>query len=277
MVQEAAREILIRTKRRIFSSNLGNNATAFVGNGLDFSELREYHFGDDVRKINWKATAREQRPYINLFTEERELNIVLALMVGGGIAFGSARIKQEAMTEIMAMLGFSALKNGDNITPLLFSDHEELFRRPTKNSGVLHEIVPEALALEALGKRVDYAAFCDYALHRIKRRSILFVIGDFLEEGIDLSSLSARNEIYAVVVRDRFEESPRFEGTFDLIDPSDLETGSFTFDRRTQAAYEERIRTHDKRLAEHFLAHRISYTKIYTDEDPWYKLNNLVK
>ncbi len=277
MIQQAAREILIRTRRRIFGSNLGNNATAFVGNGLDFNELREYHFGDDVRKINWKATAREQRPYINLFTEERELNIVLALMVGGSIAFGSRRLKQETMVEIMALLGFSAMKNGDNVTPLFFSDREEFFRKPTKNLSALHEIVPSALDLDPLRKRVDYAAFGDYVSHRIKRKSILFVIGDFWEEGIDLSALSARNEIYAVIVRDRFEESPRFYDAIDLIDPTTFESGTFDPDERTIERYEAQVRAHDKALAEHFLAHRIAYTKIYTDEDPWFKLDNLVK
>ena len=277
MIQEAAREILIRTKRKIYSSNLGNNATAFVGNGLDFSELREYHFGDDVRKINWKATAREQRPYINLFTEERELNIVLAFMIGGGIAFGSRRIKQETMAEVLAILGYSAMKNSDNITPLFFSDHEEFFRKPTKNISALHEIVPAALEADAMRKRVDYAAFCDYVMHRIKRRSVLFIIGDFQEEKIDLSTLSARNEIYAVIVRDRFEESPKFGGAIDLIDPATLGSGSFDFDERMLRRCEAEVASHDKALAEHFLAHKIAYTKIYTDEDPWYKLNNLVK
>jgi len=276
IIEEVAREILIKTKRKIFSHNIGNNATAFVGNGLDFSELREYHFGDDVRKINWKATAKEQRPYINLFTEERELNIVLAFMVGGSIGFGSRRIKQELMAEVMALIAFSAMKNSDNVTTIAFSDHEEYFRKPTKSINSLHEVLPQLLAIDPMGKTVDYQALSDYLLGRIKQKSIIFIVGDFFEE-LDLSFLSAKHEVYVIMVRDRFEESPKLHGSLDLIDPSTLQQQGFEFDQGMIHAYEALIQAADKRHYEHFLGHNIRYTKIYTDEDPFYKLNYLVR
>ena len=204
IISRVAREILIKTKRKIFSQNLGNNSTTFVGNGLDFSELREYYFGDDVRKINWKATAKAQRPYINLFTEERELNIVVAFMTGGGISFGSKRIKQELMAEVYALLSFSAMKNGDMVSTLAFSSKEEYYRRATKSINALQETVPKLLNLDALGKEVNYENFSTYMLERVKQKSIVFIIGDFYEE-LDLTLLSAKHEVYAIVVRDKFE------------------------------------------------------------------------
>ena len=276
IIERVAREILIKSKRKIFSQNLGNNATTFVGNGLDFSELREYYFGDDVRKINWKATAKAQRPYINLFTEERELNIVIAFMSSGGIAFGSKRIKQELMAEVYALLAFSAMKNGDNVTTLAFSSKEEYYRRATKSVNALHEVVPNLLQLDTLGKNVNYEAFSSHMLGSIKQKSIVFVVGDFYEEA-DLTLLSAKHEVYAVVVRDKFEEEPKLMGMLDLIDPNSMNTSGFEFNQKMLKEYKNVIEKSDKKLYEHFTGNHIRYVKVYTDEDPYFKLNNLVR
>ncbi len=276
MISQVAKEILVKTRRKIFSQNLGNNATAFIGNGLDFSELREYQFGDDVRKINWKATAKSGEPYINLFTEERELDVVLAFMSSGSIYFGSHRMKQEVMTEALSLLGYSVMKNGDNLTSIFFSDKEEYFRKPTKNIAVLNDIVPAALSLEVLDKKVDYAAFSDYLLSRVKQKSIVFLIGDFYEE-MDLSFLAAKYEIYAVIVRDHFEEDPVFSGEVSLLDPTTMNEDTFDIDSGMLARFKREIEKRDTKLYGHFKAHNIRYTKLYTDEDPFYKLNNLVR
>jgi uncharacterized protein (DUF58 family) len=276
IIERVAREILIKTKRKVFSQNLGNNATTFVGNGLDFSELREYYFGDDVRKINWKATAKAQRPYINLFTEERELNIIIAFMSGGGIAFGSKRIKQELMAEVYALLTYSAMKNGDNVTTIAFSNQEEYYRRATKSINALYEIVPNLLGLDVLGKEVDYQTFSEHILATVKQKSIIFIVGDFSEE-VDLTLISAKHEVYAVMVRDKFEEDPKLMGMLDLIDPKDMHSKGFEFNKKMLLEYREAIAQKDKKLYEHFMGNHIRYEKIYTDEDPYFKLNNLVR
>ena len=110
MIENVAREILVKSKRKVFSPNLGNNATAFVGNGLDFSELREYHFGDDVRKINWKATAKTGEPYLNLFTEERELTIMILLDVSMSCRYGTRNVlKSDLAAESCSVIAFSAI------------------------------------------------------------------------------------------------------------------------------------------------------------------------
>jgi len=276
MIENVAREILVKTKRRIFSPNLGNNATAFVGNGLDFSELREYHFGDDVRKINWKATAKSGQPYINLFNEERELNVIVSFMLGGSIYFGSKRIKQELMSEVLALLGYSVMKNSDRLSTLFFSKHEEGYYKPTKNIAALHELIPTALSFDVLEKEVNYEAFNNYVLSRFKQKSILFIIGDFFEE-VDFSLLAAKHEIYAVIVRDHFEESPQLSGALSLVEPSSMMQSALEFDSTMLARFEEEIAKKDAILYAHFKAHNIRYTKIYTDEDPYFKLNQLVR
>jgi len=264
IISRVAREIFIKTKRKIFSQNLGNNSTTFIGSGLDFSELREYYFGDDVRKINWKATAKAGRPYINLFTEERELNIVLAFMTGGGISFGSKRIKQELMAEVYALLAFSAIKNSDMVTTLAFSSKEEYYRPATKNINVLNETLPKLLNFDALGKEVDYEKFSTYMLESVKQKSIIFVIGDFYEE-LDLTLLSAKHEVYAIVIRDKFEEEPKLMGMLDLIDPNSMASSGFEFNKKMLDDYKEVIEKKDKQLYEHFMEHNIRYRFLHTE------------
>ena len=275
-MNQRAKEILIKTKRRLFSQNLGNNSTAFVGNGIDFSELREYYYGDDVRKINHKATARGQKPYINLFTEEREQNITLVFMVDGSIYFGSKRVKQDLMSEILALLSFSALKNQDPTTTLFFSNTQEAFFKASKSLSLLNQTIPKALEINPLKKSIDMKALVDELLHRIKQKSIIFLIGDFYHES-DLSLLSKKHEVYSIIVRDPFEEEPKLFGEIDLVDPESFESVSVVSDNTLLEKYKTTIKELDKKLISHFEENRIKYTKIYTDEDPFIKLRELLK
>jgi len=273
---EKAKEILIKTRRRFFGQNIGNNVSVFQGNGLDFSELKEYVYGEDVKKINWKVTAREQKPYINVFNEERELNIVSAFMVSGNIYFGSIRQKSELMSEILTIIGYSAIKNSDKFTAFFFSDKEERFFKPTKNINSIYPILESSLSIDPLGKKVDYKNFNDYVLNRIKRKSILFILGDFFEE-VDFAFLSAKHEIYAIIVRDRFEENPSLPSEVDLYDPKTLRGESFYMDSSVLKEYKKEIEKKDRKLKEHFLKNRVKFTKIYTDEDPFLKLSELFR
>ncbi len=273
---QKAKEILIKTRRRLFGANIGNNVSIFQGNGLDFSEIKEYSFGDDVKKINWKITAKEQKPFINVFNEERELNIVLAFMVSGNIYFGSVRQKQELMSEILTILAYSTIKNSDRLTTIFFSNKEERFFKPTKNMNSIYPILEYSLSINPLGKEADYETFTNYFSKTVKRKSILFLIGDFYEN-IDLTLLSAKYEIYAIMVRDPFEEKPKFENEISLSDPKTLKEEIFYPDKKITKEFSKEIEKRDKKLFEHFLKNRISFAKIYTNEDPFIKLSNLFR
>jgi len=274
--EHKSEEILIRTRRNIFGSNAGGNPSIFAGNGLDFSELKEYSIGDDVRTINWKVTAREQRPYVNVFNEERELNIVCVFLESGSIFFGSKRFKQEVMAEALSLISYSALKNDDRVTTLVFSDKEEFFLPPTRALGSLHLTIPEVLGRDPLGKKVDYTALVDYINRRIRRRSLIFLIGDFYGEQIDLSLLS-QHEVYAVMVRDRFEENPALSGEIELLDARTMGTSNLTLSPSLAARYRDALQAQDERLMEHLAANRILGTKIYTDDEPFIKLSALFR
>jgi len=269
-------EILIRTRRNIFGANVGGNPSIFAGNGLDFSELKEYSFGDDVRNINWKVTARQQKPFVNVFNEERELNIVTVFLESGSIFFGSKRFKQEVMAEALSLISYSALKNDDRVSTLVFSDKEEFFLPPTRALGSLGVTVPEVLSRDPLGKQVDYAKLVEYINGRIRRRSLIFLIGDFYGDDIDLSLL-AHHEVYAIMVRDRFEENPALEGEIELLDAQTLESSELNLTPSLARRYAKALEEHDRELMEHFAAHRILGTKIYTDEEPFIKLSALFR
>ncbi|WP_300362520.1 DUF58 domain-containing protein [Hydrogenimonas sp.] len=271
-----AKELLIKTKRRLFGQNIGNNISTFQGNGIDFAELKEYTYGEDVRKINWKVTARQQKPYVNVFNEERELNIVIGFMVSGSIYFGTLRQKQEVMAEILALLGFAALKNSDRVTSIFFDTALMQWFKPSKSPNIVYAALEYALETDVLKRRCDTGKFVDFLLGSIKNRSIVLLLGDFYEEA-DFSLLGARHELYAVIVRDRFEEHPLLEGEYDLVDPVSGKHHRLDLDGKLIEKYREDLRRHDERLAEHFLKNRIRFTKIYTDEEPFLKLREMLK
>ena len=275
-MRDRLKEILLKVKKEVFSGNLGNNISTFKGSGLDFSEIRDYEIGDDVRSINWKASAKNQGIKVNLFNEERELNIVVAFLNSGSINFGTKRLKQDLMAEILGFLAYSALKNSDNLTTLFFSDKLEKLYKPTKNPGILPILIEEALEIESLGKSVDYKEFCDFVNSSIKRKSLIFLIGDFYGD-VDISTIAHKNEVYALIARDRFEESPKFSGDVALVSPIDFKEESFSFGKSEIKEYEALIREHDQKIYEHFLAHKVRYGKIYTDDDVYLRISQILK
>ena len=266
--------LLIKTRRQVFSEMIGNNPSLFHGEGYDFSELREYQIGDDIRKIDWTITAKLQSPYIKLFHEERELSVVTACMMGGSLYFGRDRIKQELVAEIAAILGYSAIKNGDLFTGVVVSEKVETVERPTKRLFGVNRFVERVDGTSILGKQADYREGIGQLFRRIKRRSILFVIGDFLAP-VDFALLSRRHEVIAVIVRDRFEEHPVPLGQVHLVDPESGATLQTHFGERNVEKYRERIIASDKALYKHLHRHRIRFVKIYTDEEPFGKLIKL--
>jgi uncharacterized protein (DUF58 family) len=273
-VRKRLKTLLIKTKRQVFSEMIGNNPSLFHGEGYDFSELREYQVGDDIRKIDWTITAKLQKPYVKLFHEERELNIVVASMLGGSLFFGTHRIKQEVVAEVAAVVGYSSVKNGDLFTGATVSGEGVWLERPTKRLFGIHRYVEKVDETPVVGLRSDYQEGLGRLFRRIGRRSILFVVGDFLAP-VDLGLLSKRHEVIAVIVRDRFEERPTPLGQVHLVDPETGETLQTHFGEKSVAKYRAQIIASDKALFSHLHRHRIRFVKVYTDEDPFGKLVRL--
>ena len=146
---------------------------------------------------------------------------------------------------------------------------------PTKKMGSLHITLEKALGLDPLQKESDYRAFVDYVNERVKKKSLIFIVGDFYGD-IDLSLLN-KHEVFAVMVRDRFEEAPKLSGEMELIDPNTMEPQEFMLSPKLIKAYQKELERHDTELMAHFDQHRIKHTKIYTDEEPFVKLSNLFR
>ncbi len=276
MLEHKSQEILIKSRRNIFTNIAGGNPSLFSGTGLDFSELREYNIGDDIRSINWKVTASQQTPYVNVFNEERELNILCVFVLNSTIYFGTKRFKQEVMSEILSLISYSTLKNNDRLSTMIFSNKEEFYHPPTRSRGSLNITIPASLSLDPRDKKCDYKAMVEQIRKRSKKRSLIFIIGDFYGEDIDLSAL-ARNEVYPIIVRDHFEQKPSLYTEIGLLDTYNNKVSNVNITPSLVLKYEKVLQSRDAKLHEHFISYGMRAVKIYTDEEPFVKLSALFR
>jgi len=268
------KKLIIKTRKQVFSEIAGNNPSLFKGEGFDFVELREYQPGDDVKKIDWLVTAKLQKPYVKLYREERELNIVVALMLNGTTYFGTKRFKYEVMAEIGALLGFSAIKNQDSFSYILFAEEEYDWIRPTKNLNAVTRLVERVLEFDPLGKKANYEELLS-RLFRIGRKSIIFLVGDLFTFPETLRVLAKKHEVVAIIVRDRFEEEPQPLGFINLLDPERREQFLVDLDGSTITNYRKEVKRRDQKVMRELKKSGINFTKVYTDEEPFIKLLKL--
>ena len=257
-------KILVRARRQVFSEMVGNNPSIFQGEGYDFIELREYMPGDDIRHIDWNITAKMQKPFIKIFREERELNVVIASVLNGSVHFGSKRFKQDVIAEVVAQLSYAVLKNGDLLSSYIFTDKMVSHNKPSKKLFMVQKNVEQILDFEALNQQCDLKYLADTLYTRLKRKSLIIVVGDFFEIP-DFKLLAKKHEVIAVVVRDHLEEKPTQMGFSSLVDPESGVVLEGDFNESSVKQYAHRVHEHDRKLYETFRKHQIRFTKIYTD------------
>lgn len=256
-------KILVRARRQVFSEMVGNNPSIFQGEGYDFIELREYMAGDDIRHIDWNITAKMQKPFIKIFREERELNVVLVSVLNGSVHFGSKKFKQEIIAEISALLSFSTLKNGDLLSSYIFTDSMISNSKPSKKLHQIQKSTAEILDFNALNQKVDFKVIADTLYKRLRRKSLILVIGDFFEIP-DFKLLARKHEVVAIVVRDILEEKPPKMGFASLVDPESGAALEGDFNSSSVETYAKKVAVHDHKLYDTFRKHQIRFTKIYT-------------
>ncbi len=266
----------ITTKKRIFSHLSGEHNSIFSGNGLDFRELREYNTSDDIRHLNWKVTARIGTPCVNVFSEDKKLNFVFVYLISGGIYFGTHRAKKDTMRDVLANLSYAAFKKKDLVSTLFFSNQIESLNYSSKNKMIIEQDIKIANNLNPLGKHIDYKKLESYLLSSVKQKSIIFLIGDFLELPT-LRFLSAKHELYVVIVRDKFEEDIKLLGDFNIKDTTSLDSENIFLDEGNLKKYVELMQAHDVALFTMFHKLKIKYKKIYTDDDVVSKLLQLIR
>ncbi|WP_229860061.1 DUF58 domain-containing protein [Candidatus Sulfurimonas baltica] len=257
-------KILVRAKRQVFSEMVGNNPSIFQGEGYDFIELREYMPGDDIRHIDWNITAKLQKPFIKIFREERELNVVIVSVLNGSVHFGSKKFKQESIAEVAALLSYSTLKNGDLLSSYIFTDEMISSSKPSKKLHQIQKSVEDILSFDAINKKVDFKVIADTLFKRLKRKSVILVIGDYFEIP-DFRLLARKHEVLSIIVRDRLEENPPAMGFASLVDPESGAVLEGDFNSSSVKAYSKKVQAHDHILYDSLRKDQIRFCKIYTD------------
>ena len=243
---------------------VGNNPSIFQGEGYDFVELREYMPGDDIRHIDWNITAKMQKPFIKIFREERELNVVVASVLNGSVHFGSKKFKQDVIAEVVALLSFSTIKNGDLLSSYIFTDKMISHLKPSKKLNQVQTNVSNIMEFDALNQKVDFKVLADTLYKRLKRKSLILVVGDFFEIP-NFQLLAKKHEVLAIIVRDKLEEKPPAMGFSSLVDPESGAVLEGDFNSSSVAKYASRVLAHDHKLYDTFRKHQVRFTKIYTD------------
>lgn len=265
------RRIEIRTKGLVNNVFGGEYHSAFKGRGIEFSEVRPYQFGDDVRAIDWNVSARTGETFVKLYEEEREQTLLLAVDVSGSETFGSGGVlKREMAAEICAVLAFSAVRNNDKVGLLLFTDRIERFVPPKKGRRHALRLVRDLFAHRpaSTGTRIEVAL--DHLLHVLRRRSIVILLSDFLDRGFEkkLRALAQRHDVVAVHLRDPREAELPAVGLLTL---RDAETGRpVLVDTGSRAAREAFARQAAARQAEIEAAlrrARVDTVEVRTDRD----------
>ncbi len=267
------RKIEIKTRglsRNIFA---GEYHSAFKGRGMAFSEVREYQFGDDIRNIDWNVTARYNKPFVKVYEEERELTVMLLIDVSGSREFGSRdKLKKNIITEISAILAFSAIQNNDKIGVIFFSDKIEKFIPPKKGRSHILRIISELIDFEPDNRGTDISGAIRYLTNAIKKRCTAFVISDFLQKESSLeNALSIANNRHDVVALRIFDERETELPPIGLIKLKDAETGNYTWvdssDRNARSIYRKWWGDLANQLDNAFTKSGVDYVNIDTNQD----------
>ena len=265
------RHIEIKTRGLSNQIFAGEYHSAFKGKGMTFSEVREYQYGDAIRDVDWNVTARFNQPYVKIFEEERELTVMLLVDVSGSKNFGThAQYKQELMTEIAAVLSFSAINNNDKIGVILFSDKVEKFIPPQKGRKHILRIIQELLNFEPESKETNVAAALEYITNAIKKRSIGFIISDFIDKDFK-DALTIANRKHDIVGLRVFDQRETQIPNMGLVKMLDAETGNYkwvdTASKRVRTEYQAWWQNHTAKLEQTFKLSGVDYASVATGED----------
>lgn len=280
-VMRRVRKMELKARRLVKESFAGEYQSSFRGQGLDFDDFREYQHGDEIRFIDWNVTARMGSPFIRKFREERELALILAVDVSGSAEFGSVHFsKREAAAEAAAIIGFSAIGNGDKVGLLLFAGEPLLFVPPAKGTRHLLRLVREILMARPEKEGTSVKEACDFLIRTLRRKAVVFMISDFFDDPLDkpMGKLARKHETIALHVTDPLEESLPKAGKVVLSDP---ETGWEVLVNTNNASlrmgYEKLMRRQVEGVRSICKKHGIDYGHLSTDRDRLADLHRMLK
>lgn len=268
-VLEKVRRIEIKTRRMVTDALAGEYHSVFKGRGMEFSEVREYQVGDDIRTIDWNVTSRTGSLHVKKFTEERELTVLLVLDASGSSDFGTrARFKREVAAEVGALLAFSAIRNNDRVGAIVFTDDVEMYIPPRKGRGHVLRVIRDLLYFHPQGKGTNLANACEY-LNRITRKSaVVFVLSDFMDSKFEtpMRVAAKKHDLISIHISDpRETELP----PIGLVELEDAETGRRilldTSDRDAMTSYRRRVEAHRRAQSDTLTGMGVDLIDIRTD------------
>jgi uncharacterized protein (DUF58 family) len=275
------RKIEIKSRgltNHIFS---GHYHSAFKGKGMTFSEVREYQYGDDVRSIDWNVTARLNHPYVKIFEEERELTVMLLIDVSASNKFGTQKqFKEDMITELAAVLSFSAIQNNDKVGVIFFSDKIEKFITPKKGSSHILRIIRELINFTPTNNKTDIAEALRYFTNVIKKKCTAFLISDFMDNDFEdaIKITSKKHDLVAVRIYDELES---YLPDIGIVKLKNAEDGATLWvdssDAQVRKNYQTWWMQHEKYLSDVFVKSGTDEVKINTNQDYVKPLMNLFK
>jgi uncharacterized protein (DUF58 family) len=268
-VLKKVRKLEIQTKGLVNNIFGGEYQSAFRGRGMEFSEVRAYSYGDDVRQIDWNVTARNGEPYIKIFEEEREQILMLCVDISPSGFFGShSQTKMELATEISAVLAFSAIKNGDKVGLVLYSDHIEKVIPPKKGRTHVLRLIRELLTTNPNGRQTNIAEALGYVNRLLDRKAIVVLVSDFEDSDFDkqLKITNRKHDLVNIIIHDEYEE---FLPELGIVPFTDPETGEKilidTSSKKVRKAYRARRLKKKSELKDLFLRSKIDSIEVKTN------------
>ena len=263
------RAIHIRTNYLANEVMAGEYESAFRGRGMEFEEVREYSFGDDVRMIDWNVTARMGHPYVKLYREEREMTMMLLVDLSTSQKFGSGeRLKSELAAELAAVLAYTAIKSNDKVGLIIFTDRVEKFIPPKKGRGHVWRVIREILSFSPVQKDTRIEVALDYLSRVVNKRSIAFLVSDFLTVGFEksLKIANQKHDLVAIHLSDPREEAIPKIGLVELEDAETgervvIDTSDFIFERD----FETWVRKVEKERMNFFRSLGVDLIRVRTD------------
>lgn len=280
-ILKKVRKIEIKSRglsNQIFS---GEYHSAFKGRGMAFSEVREYQFGDDIRNIDWNVTARFNHPYIKIFDEERELTVMLLVDVSGSNEYGTrTQLKEDLMTEISALIAFSAIHNNDKVGIIFFSDQIEKFIPPQKGTSHILRIIRELIDFKPVSQKTNIAEALRFLTNAMKKRCTAFILSDFLDNGFEnaMKIAGRKHDIVALQIFDQSESDLPDIGLAQLYSKELgksiwVDTSAVKF----RETYRKKAFERNQELQNIFRKSGIDFAKIHTGQDYVKPLLNLFK
>ncbi|MFM9074720.1 MAG: DUF58 domain-containing protein [Bacteroidota bacterium] len=271
----------IQIRKAITSQMQGDYRSVFKGTGLEFDDVRPYQYGDDIRTIDWNVTAKGHGTYVKTFKEEKEQTIHFIVDVSASQDIGEQGKTKEVMTkETCGVLTLAGAKENSHVGLIAWSDRREIFLKPAKGMEQAHQIISRLFRLQATSKKTDLTGAIKFALNSIKRRSVIILISDFIDEGYEhtLKALARRHDLVAIHVSDRRETSLPELGIIPVLEK---ETGRTLWVNSSFGGFRDLLSgSHEERakaLSALCRRHQINYLHIDTAEDFVPKLLRLFK